>query len=75
MTTDDFLRIIVINLIFFIDGLNQYRQVKNDIINSLKFLNKKGVILLHDCMPCSFIKHTNLRSSNIWNVDVWKNIV
>jgi len=61
--------------IIFIDGDHQYNQVKRDIDNSLKFLNKNGVILLHDCMPCSFLRQVPSRSSNIWNGDVWKNIV
>jgi len=61
--------------LIFIDGLHQYEQVKRDVYNSLKFLNKNGVILLHDCMPTSFIRQTSKRSSNIWNGDVWKNIV
>ena len=61
--------------LIFIDGLHQYEQVKRDVYNSLKFLNKNGVILLHDCMPTSFIRQTPKRSSNIWNGDVWKNIV
>ena len=76
MTSDDFFKNNLNKFdIIFIDGLHQYKQVKNDIINSLKFLNKNGVILLHDCMPCSFIRQTTLRSSYIWNGDVWKNIV
>jgi len=61
--------------LIFIDGLHQYEQVKRDVYNSLKFLNKNGVILLHDCMPTSFIRQTPKRSSNIWNGPVWKNIV
>ena len=61
--------------LIFIDGLHQYDQVKKDVYNALKFLNKNGVILLHDCMPTSFIRQTAKRSSNIWNGDVWKNIV
>jgi hypothetical protein len=61
--------------LIFIDGLHQYDQVKKDVYNALKFLNKNGVILLHDCMPTSFIRQTPKRSSNIWNGDVWKNIV
>ena len=61
--------------IIFIDGLHQYDQVKKDINSSLKILNKNGVILLHDCMPSSFMRQAPKRSSNIWNGDVWKNIV
>ena len=37
--------------LIFIDGLHHYEQVKKDIINSIKFLNKGGIILMHDCMP------------------------
>jgi hypothetical protein len=61
--------------IIFIDGLHEYDQVKRDINNSIKFLNNDGVIYLHDCMPESFIRQAVPRSSNIWNGDVWKNIV
>jgi hypothetical protein len=61
--------------LIFIDGLHQYEQVKRDVYNSLKFLNDNGVILLHDCMPSSFMRQASKRSSNIWNGDVWKNIV
>ena len=61
--------------LIFIDGLHQYAQVKRDVYNSLKFLNDNGVILLHDCMPSSFMRQAPKRSSNIWNGDVWKNIV
>ena len=61
--------------LIFIDGLHQYEQVKRDVYNSLKFLNDNGVILLHDCMPSSFMRQAPKRSSNIWNGDVWKNIV
>ena len=35
--------------LIFIDGLHHYEQVKRDMFNSLKFLNSKGIILLHDC--------------------------
>jgi len=61
--------------IIFIDGLHEYDQVKKDINNSIKFLNNGGVIYLHDCMPESFIRQAVPRSSNVWNGDVWKNIV
>ena len=61
--------------IIFIDGLHEYDQVKRDMNNSIKFLNNDGVIYLHDCMPESFIRQAVPRSSNVWNGDVWKNIV
>ena len=40
----------------FIDGLHTYAQVKKDILNSIKFLNDKGIILVHDCLPSSMAK-------------------
>ncbi len=37
--------------IVFIDGLHTYEQSLRDIENSLNFLNKDGVIVVHDCYP------------------------
>ena len=61
--------------IVFIDGLHEYDQVKKDIINSLKFLNENGVVLVHDCMPDSLGKQAVPRYKMQWNGDVWKAIV
>ena len=61
--------------IIFIDGLHEYQQVKKDITNSLLFLNDYGVVFLHDCMPTRFIHQATPRATNVWNGDVWKNIV
>ena len=61
--------------IVFIDGLHKYEQVKQDIINSLKFLNENGVVLVHDCMPDSLGKQAVPRYKMQWNGDVWKAIV
>ena len=61
--------------IVFIDGLHEYEQVKKDIINSLKFLNQNGVVLVHDCMPDSLGKQAVPRYKMQWNGDVWKAIV
>tara|TARA_B100000886_G_scaffold29757_1_gene18759 strand:- start:4268 stop:4942 length:675 start_codon:yes stop_codon:yes gene_type:complete len=59
----------------FIDGLHTYQQVKKDILNSLKFLNQNGIIILHDCLP-SCISHQRVpRARYKWNGDVWKAIV
>lgn len=35
----------------FIDGLHNYEQSLRDVINSLKFLNPNGFLVLHDCNP------------------------
>ena len=59
----------------FIDGLHEYRQVKKDILNSLKFLNEDGVILLHDCLPNNYYEQAIPRCQWTWNGDVWKAIV
>ena len=59
----------------FIDGLHEYSQVKKDILNSLKFLNKDGLILVHDCLPESMSKQAVPRYRMLWNGDVWKAIV
>ena len=59
----------------FIDGLHKYNQVKKDILNSLKFLNKGGIILLHDCLPNNFYAQATPRCQWEWNGDVWKAIV
>jgi len=61
--------------IIFIDGLHEYDQVKEDINNSLLFLNDDGVIFLHDCMPRDFFYQAVPRSRSAWNGNVWKNIV
>ena len=49
--------------------------MKKDINNSLKFLKKGGVILLHDCLPSSARDQMIPRSHEKWNGDVWKAIV
>ncbi|MFN8575843.1 MAG: class I SAM-dependent methyltransferase [Candidatus Sericytochromatia bacterium] len=40
--------------IAFIDGLHTYKQSLLDIKNSLQYLRKGGVIVIHDCNPLSF---------------------
>ena len=61
--------------IVFIDGLHIYEQVKKDILNSIKYLNDEGVILIHDCLPDSMAKQAVPRYKMQWNGDVWKAIV
>ena len=75
-TSDDFF--LVNNKTFdlvFIDGLHTYAQVKKDILNSVKFLNDNGIILVHDCLPDSMAKQAVPRYKMKWNGDVWKAIV
>jgi hypothetical protein len=39
--------------VVLIDGLHTYQQALRDVMNSLKYLNSQGVILMHDCSPKS----------------------
>ena len=51
-TSDDFFIDNTKNFdVIFIDGLHTYEQCQRDCINSLKFLNPRGVILFHDFLP------------------------
>lgn len=61
--------------VVFIDGLHIYDQVKRDIVNSSKFLNDNGFILVHDCLPRSISSQAIPRYKLTWNGDVWKAIV
>ena len=70
--------------IAFIDGLHTYEQSLKDVLNSLKYLNNNGYIILHDCYPQNKLqanltkseKHfKNLNSPKSgWSGDVWKTI-
>ena len=59
----------------FIDGLHIYKQVKKDILNSLKCLNDGGYILVHDCLPHTLSSQAVPRYKITWNGNVWKAIV
>ena len=67
--------------IIFIDGLHDEEYVDRDIINSLKHLNKYGVICVHDTLPYYDIAQTdyNIYFNHkdevvIWNGTTWKAI-
>jgi len=59
----------------FIDGLHIYEQVREDIQNSIKFLNPNGIIIIHDCMPLKIWNQIVPKMYGHWNGDVWKAIV
>ena len=62
--------------IVFIDGLHLHDQVWRDITNSLKFLNKNGMIILHDCNPENEnMQRTDGNIPPLWTGDVWKAFV
>lgn len=60
--------------IIFIDGLHEYKQVKKDIENSLKFLLDGGCIVIHDANPKTEQSQKVPREVKNWNGDVWKAI-
>ncbi len=72
--------------VVFIDGLHTYEQSLKDVLNSLKHLNKNGVIIMHDCNPqTAAAAHKNKQEavrlklpgwqSAAWNGDVYKTII
>lgn len=61
--------------LIYIDGLHTYEQAIKDIKNSLKFLNKNGLIILHDCLPKKIWNQIVPRMYGHWNGDVWKAVV
>lgn len=76
MTSDDFFsQNKDIFDIIFIDGLHHDFQVDKDIINSLKFIQQDGVIILHDCNPPTREHATDDWILSDWNGTVWKSIV
>jgi len=61
--------------IIFVDGLHIFEQAYEDIINSLKWLNENGTIVVHDCNPVQEITQRRERASDVWHGDVWKAIL
>ena len=63
-------------VIIFIDGLHECSQVDRDIKNSLKHLNKAGVIVMHDCHPdseaCQRKDYVSHQNGENWTGDTWK---
>lgn len=61
--------------LIFIDGMHLCEYVYNDIQNSLKCLNSKGMIVCHDMLPESDAMQTRNHSYEMitpWNGDCWK---
>ncbi len=67
--------------ISFIDGMHEYDYALRDVENTLKYLSKDGVIVMHDCNPitkeegCSFAEWKARDFKGQWNGDVWKTIL
>jgi len=61
--------------VIFIDGYHEYYQCQRDVLNSLKFLNSGGLILIHDCIPKNSYEEAmppkqNTSTGNVWKVCV-----
>lgn len=75
MTSDDFFKTNTQKFdIVFIDGLHQYAQVRDDMLNSIAALSDNGVILIHDCLPLNYKAQLPFPPGGDWNGDVWKSI-
>ena len=44
--------------------------MKKDILNSIKFLNNNGFILVHDCLPSTLSSQAVPRYKMLWHGDV-----
>lgn len=58
--------------VIFIDGLHEFQQVHNDLLNSIKCLKKGGIIAFHDMIPRNWLEEHMPRINSVWTGDVWK---
>jgi hypothetical protein len=58
--------------IIFIDGLHLSDQVLRDIRNSLNCVSQNGLIVMHDCLPQTYMQQVSYIVPGSWNGDVWK---
>ncbi len=71
-----------------VDGLHTFRAALTDVLNSLKYLNKEGLIIMHDCYPPHKAAASNITDfptfadmekvegwDGLWCGDVFKSIV
>jgi hypothetical protein len=67
--------------ICLVDGMHEYGFALRDVENSLRYLQKNGVIIMHDCNPQTAqaaIRFEDWKANNFqgtWNGDVWKSIM
>jgi hypothetical protein len=73
MTSDNFFKINKDKFhVIFLDGDHNYKQVKIDLINSIKVLHINGILFLHDVLPRSELEQAIPQQIDIWTGDVWK---
>ncbi len=76
LTSDDFFRQNKEKFdIIFIDGHHESTQLYRDILNSLEFLNKGGIVLCHDVNPWNKVVQMVPQRTGTWTGDCWKAIV
>lgn len=74
--------------VVLVDGLHTFQASLNDVMNSLRYLNNCGIIIMHDCYPPhraaalptkNYPDHREQEGVEGWNKewcgDVWKTIV
>lgn len=72
--------------IILIDGLHTFRASLNDVLNSLNYINCKGIIVMHDCYPPNKAASLSIKISleeiqkleswtGEWCGDVWKTVI
>jgi hypothetical protein len=72
-TSDDFFKHSTMKFdIIFIDALHHADQVEKDIVNSLKFLNEGGIVVVHDMLPTDEPMQKVPREVKEWTGDGWK---
>lgn len=79
MTSDAFFKGPAITLfedkrvdVCLIDGLHTFRQSLADVLNSARYLQPDGVIVLDDVFPDTADKASPVPHGRAWNGDVWK---
>ena len=59
----------------FLDGLHLFEYLLRDFINTEKYMQPSGTILMHDCVPFNVVtqkREWNRRETSSWTGDVWK---
>jgi len=77
-TSDNFFNQLDSNIkfdIIFIDGDHEREQVFRDITNSIKHLEKNGVIVVHDCSPANEKNTMESQRYGIWNGTVYLGLI
>ncbi|SHK96370.1 Methyltransferase domain-containing protein [Chitinophaga jiangningensis] len=64
-----------------VDGMHEYHYALRDVENALQYMEKNGVIIMHDCNPATpaaastFSEWEARGFKDNWNGDVWKSIL